>query len=129
MKPNNTIELFDIAEISSNKGNSTFRIGLNQQREGLLGYRTAGTTFGGHWHEGKSTSKNPETVYLLQGVMELRTKHIDQKEETITQLRAPIGVKIWPEIWHQLYAITDVCFVELNSLEEHIADTKYPNSK
>lgn len=127
MSGNKTFELFELSKISNNGGNSTLRISLSEQEEGLLGYRKSGTTFGGHWHEGKSISKNPETVYLLDGMLELRTKHINSHITENTRLKAPIGVRIWPNTWHQLYALTNVCFLELNSLEEHIADTKYPN--
>lgn len=129
MTENKTIELFELDEISNNNGNATLRIGLGNQAEGLLGYRVAGTTFGGHWHEGKSASKNPETVYLLEGVLELRTRHFEAEVAETIQLKAPIGLRIWPNTWHQLYAVTNVCFIELNSLEEHVADTKYPDSK
>ncbi|MGB0430608.1 MAG: hypothetical protein ACPGLV_09055 [Bacteroidia bacterium] len=117
--------LIELNAISKKDGNDTYRIDLKSQGEGILGYRKAGVTFGGHYHTGESASKNPETLFLLSGVIELRTRDINTDQILKKNLTAPIKIEVPINQWHQLYAYTDVCFLELNSLEEHINDTKY----
>jgi len=111
--------------ISENEKASTFRIDLNSQNEGILGFRKAGTVFGGHFHEGKSASKAPEKLTLIEGVLVMTCKNMQNQQEVVFHVKAPVSIEIYPFIWHKLHALTNVVFIEMNSLEEHIADTKY----
>ena len=91
--------------------------------EFLLVYRKAGTISGQHYHKGISDGKNPEDMLLVQGSAILHWKDlITNKEETIT-LNAPTRVLINANIWHELTAVTDIVFVELNSLADGSEDT------
>ena len=91
--------------------------------EFLLVYRNAGTVSGQHYHKGISVGKNPEDMLLVQGKAALHWKDLETKEEATIQLIAPIRVKIPANIWHELTAITDIVFIELNSLSEGSEDT------
>lgn len=91
--------------------------------EFLLVYRNAGTISGQHYHKGISASKNPEDMLLVQGKADLHWKDLETKEEKTIHLIAPIRVKIPANIWHELTAITDIVFIELNSLSEGSEDT------
>ncbi len=91
--------------------------------EFLLVYRNAGTLSGQHYHKGISAGKNPEDMLLVQGKAALHWKDLETMEETTIQLIAPIRVKIPANIWHELTAITDIVFIELNSLSEGSEDT------
>ena len=91
--------------------------------EFLLVYRNAGTVSGQHYHKGISAGKNPEDMLLVQGKAALHWKDLETKEETTIQLIAPIRAKIPANIWHELTAITDIVFIELNSLSEGSEDT------
>ncbi len=91
--------------------------------EFLLVYRNAGTVSGQHYHKGISVGKNPEDMLLVQGKADLHWKDLETKEEETIQLIAPIRVKIPANIWHELTAITDIVFIELNSLSEGSEDT------
>ena len=91
--------------------------------EFLLVYRNAGTVSGQHYHKGISAGKNPEDMLLVQGKADLHWKDLETKEEETIQLIAPIRVKIPANIWHELTAITDIVFIELNSLSEGSEDT------
>lgn len=91
--------------------------------EFLLVYRNAGTVSGQHYHKGISAGKNPEDMLLVQGKAALHWKDLETMEETTIQLIAPIRVKIPANIWHELTAITDIVFIELNSLSEGSEDT------
>lgn len=91
--------------------------------EFLLVYRNAGTVSGQHYHKGNSAGKNPEDMLLVQGKADLHWKDLETMEEKTIQLIAPTRVKIPANVWHELTAITDIVFIELNSLSEGSEDT------
>ena len=91
--------------------------------EFLLVYRNAGTVSGQHYHKGFSAGKHPEDMLLVQGKADLHWKDLLTNEEETIQLIAPIRVKIPANIWHELTAISDIVFIELNSLSEGSEDT------
>lgn len=98
---------------------------FSTQRTGefLLVYRNAGSISGQHYHKGISAGKNPEDMLLVQGKASLNWKNLETKEVNTVELIAPIRVKIPAQIWHELKAITDIVFIELNSLSDGSADT------
>jgi dTDP-4-dehydrorhamnose 3,5-epimerase-like enzyme len=91
--------------------------------EFLLVYRNAGSVSGQHYHEGISVGKNPEDMLLVQGKASLHWKNLKTNEVETVALVAPIRVLIQPNVWHELTAITDIVFVELNSLADGSEDT------
>ena len=91
--------------------------------EFLLVYRKAGTISGQHYHKGISTGKNPEDMLLVQGSANLHWKNFITDEEETVDLIAPVRVLIQAQVWHELTAITDIVFVELNSLADGSEDT------
>jgi hypothetical protein len=91
--------------------------------EFLLVYRNAGTISGQHYHKGVSKGKNPEDMLLVQGVAKLHWKNLETNESETVFLNAPVRVLIQANVWHELTAITDIVFVELNSLVEGSEDT------
>ena len=91
--------------------------------EFLLVYRNAGTISGQHYHKGISVGKNPEDMLLVQGKASLHWKDLKTNEENTVELMAPIRVLIQANTWHELTAITDIVFIELNSLSDGSEDT------
>jgi hypothetical protein len=91
--------------------------------EFLLIYRNAGTVSGQHYHKGISAGKNPEDMLLMQGKAYLHWKDLVTKEEKTIELIAPIRVQILANIWHELIAVTDIVYIELNSLSDGSEDT------
>jgi hypothetical protein len=91
--------------------------------EFLLVYRNAGSISGQHFHKGISSGKNPEDMLLVQGKANLHWKDLITNEENTIELIAPTRVKIPANNWHQLTAITDIVFIELNSLSDGSEDT------
>ena len=84
----------------------------------LLCYRNAGSSSGQHYHEGKSPNKAPEILYLFTGKVEIHWCPLSEKEIKVETIDAPARIEIPVNIWHQLIAVTDCCFIELNSLED-----------
>ena len=91
--------------------------------EFLLVYRNAGSISGQHYHKGNSAGKNPEDMLLVQGTASLHCRDLNTNEDKTFELVAPTRVLIQANVWHELTAITDIVFVELNSLVEGSEDT------
>lgn len=92
----------------------------NCQRTGdfMLCYRHAGSSSGQHYHEGHSDNKNPEVMYLFSGKAELHWCPLGGNEIAVTEINAPARVEVPVMVWHQLIAVTDCCFIELNSMDD-----------
>lgn len=84
----------------------------------LVCYRNAGSSSGQHYHEGKSEYKNPEVLYLFTGKAAIHWCALGGHEIVTTEVTAPVRVEVPVNVWHQLVAITNCCFIELNSLED-----------
>lgn len=89
----------------------------------LIVFRKAGTVSGRHYHKGISATKNPELFLLLNGNCTVNWKHIDSNEINTAKITGPTRLEIPPMVWHEVIADTDCTFVEMNSIEEHAADT------
>jgi len=91
--------------------------------EFLLVYRKAGTISGQHYHKGKSPGKNPEEMLLVQGSITMHWKNLETNESDTITIEAPSRVIIEANVWHEVKALTDIIFIELNSLVEGSEDT------
>lgn len=92
----------------------------NTDRSGdfILCYRKAGSSSGQHYHEGKADYKNPEILYLLTGKATIDWCPLDGNRIETIQIEAPARIEVQINVWHQLIAVTDCCFIELNSLAD-----------
>lgn len=84
----------------------------------IVCFRNAGSSSGQHYHKGKSNNKNPEILYLLTGTAALHWCPMGEKEIRVTEVIAPAKVEVPINVWHELIAVTDCSFLELNSLED-----------
>lgn len=89
----------------------------------LIVFRKAGTVSGKHYHKGISATKNPEIFLLLNGCCTVNWKHIDDATTQTANITGPTRLEIPPMIWHEVIANTDCTFIEMNSIDEHAADT------
>jgi hypothetical protein len=88
-------------------------------------FRKAGSISGRHYHKGSSATKAPEILLLLHGTLQLNWKHIDDADTQSATVEGPARLTIPPYIWHELVAQTDCVMLEMNSIDEHKADTFY----
>jgi dTDP-4-dehydrorhamnose 3,5-epimerase-like enzyme len=95
----------------------------NRTGEFLLVYRKAGTLSGQHYHKGKSLGKNPEEMLLVQGSIRMNWKNLETNVSDSITIEAPSRVIIEANVWHEVKALTDIIFIELNSLVEGSEDT------
>lgn len=91
--------------------------------EFLLVYRNAGTISGQHYHNGLHKGKNPEEMLLVQGEIILQWKDLQTQQTGMLNIKAPSRVIIPAKIWHEVKAVTDIVFIELNSLRDGSEDT------
>jgi hypothetical protein len=80
--------------------------------------RKAGSTSGQHYHEGKSSNKNPEVLFLLSGQANIHFCGLAEKTIQTVLISAPARVEVPILIWHELEAVTDCIFMEMNSLQD-----------
>ena len=95
----------------------------NRTGEFLLVYRKAGTISGQHYHKGNSAGKNPEEMLLVQGSLTMNWKNLETNASDTINIEAPSRVIIEVNVWHEVKALTDIIFIELNSLAEGNEDT------
>jgi dTDP-4-dehydrorhamnose 3,5-epimerase-like enzyme len=119
-------ELVELKELSNNENGSTHEFAAIQSEGYLLATRKAGTLSGNHYHKGQSLAKNPESLLLVQGKVKLSVKSLDTGDNELRVIDAPIIIRIKPRVIHTLEALTDIIFLEFNSLDEHKTDTYYP---
>jgi dTDP-4-dehydrorhamnose 3,5-epimerase-like enzyme len=91
----------------------------------LICFRKKGSISGRHYHKGISLTKNPEILILCSGSIELRWRETTAADLQIQIIEGPAKIEIPAYIWHEIIAITDCTFIELNALSEHKADTFY----
>lgn len=98
-----------------------------QERTGkqLLLFRKAGSVSGRHYHKGLSSAKNPEVFIVLHGSCIINWRLIQEDHLQTQKLEGPVRLEIPVDTWHEVIAITDCTFLEMNSIDEHIADTFY----
>ena len=103
---------------------TTAEILLDRQGKALSIFRKKDTIFGNHYHTGCQATKNPEIFWLLHGELKFEYRHIESKEWIVVDAVAPLKIDIYPNVIHRVTAITDAYMLELNSLQEHLDDTK-----
>jgi hypothetical protein len=122
----NYIEIQELDLIGENNKGATYGFETYARTGFIWAERKAGTVSGNHFHKGISDTKNPEVLLLTQGEAEIDGR-LESGEEVFRQVvKAPVIVKVYPNVIHTVSAITDIQFLEFNSLAEHKADTFYP---
>ncbi len=118
-----SVKIFPINLKASDERGALHYFSTDRTGEFLLVYRNAGSVSGQHYHKGNSRGKNPEDMLLVQGKANLHWKDLKTNQEETVEIVAPSRVFIQANVWHELTAITDIVFVELNSLADGSEDT------
>lgn len=121
-----SVRVKSINLLSENDQASTYTFNNEADKEYILAYRKAGSVSGNHYHSGSSEGKNPERLLLVSGKAKLKWRKVDDKEWQSSEISAPCMLEIFPNTVHTLTAISDISFLEFNSLEDHKQDTFYP---
>lgn len=113
-----SIEVEKLSLIGEDERGQTLHINNDRSGDFILAYRKAGSSSGRHYHTGRAAYKNPEILYLLSGEVRIRWRVLSDKKVTETTVVAPAKVVFPVNIWHELVAVTDCSFWEMNSLED-----------
>ena len=117
------ITISPLDKIGNDERGYTYEYFHERMGRQLVCFRKAGTISGRHYHKGLSLTKNPELILLAQGNVTINWRQTQHKELQSIWVEGPARIEIPPYIWHELVAMTDCTFIELNSLSEHQADT------
>jgi hypothetical protein len=98
---------------------------FNNERTGefILGYRVKDSVSGRHYHKGNAANKNPEVLILISGTIQLKTIELDTKNEQTVIVDVPSRIEIAAMVWHEVLALTDCVFLEMNSIKDCEDDT------
>lgn len=121
---NKKIEITTFDYIGQDERGTTAEITIDRAGKTLSIFRKEGTVFGNHYHEGKEDTKNPEKFYLLHGKLKFEYRFVEEQTWEEVILDPPSKVDIYPNVIHRVTALEDSYMIELNSLQEHINDTK-----
>lgn len=112
------VEIMSLSLINKDERGGTFTIENDRSGNFILAYRKAGSSSGRHYHQGASPYKNPEILYLLSGEALIRWRRLEETAVKEIKVTAPVKVIIAVDIWHELVALSDCSFWEMNSLED-----------
>jgi hypothetical protein len=123
MSENKEIVIMPFSFVGEDERGTTAEIELTRGGKVLSIFRKKDTVFGNHYHTGSQVTKNPEVFWLLHGELRMEYRSINSLEWIEVEVKGPTKMEIYPNVLHRVTAITDAYMLELNSLEEHIADT------
>jgi len=117
------ITITDLEQIGRDERGYTYEYFHERYGRHLIAFRKAGSVSGRHYHKGISLNKNPEIIILCHGALQLNWRAPNSNAVQSLFIEGPKKIDIPAFIWHEIVAKTDCCFIELNSLSEHQADT------
>lgn len=117
------IEITPLHLVGENERGATFTLELSRTGEFIYGTRIKGSVNGNHYHKGTEQVKNPEIFYLLSGEAVIRYMHAETNEKGSLTASGPCRILFPKQVWHEVEAVTDISFLECNSIAEHSRDT------
>lgn len=113
------VDISEIAPYSTNLKGETYELANDRLTNMVLCFRNENTISGNHYHTGLVSNKNPEILYLIQGVAIFRWRFLNSPEKIKERIvKGPCKITIPILVWHQFEAKTNLIFLELNSLED-----------
>jgi dTDP-4-dehydrorhamnose 3,5-epimerase-like enzyme len=117
------LKITKLTEIKNDERGASYEFSTHLTKDFLFVSRKKGTISGEHYHEGKSKQKDPETLVLIKGEFILEAKDLKTGETLKTTVEAPRKLEIGTNVWHKVTALSDITFLETNSLAQHMKDT------
>lgn len=123
MVQENMVEIIPISRVGEDERGTTHYFDTDRTGQFIISYRNAGSASGRHYHKGRSVNKNPEKIILMHGQATLNWFNVKGTEKGSEPIKAPAMVLVYPWIWHEVIADTDIVIFELNALEDGKEDT------
>ncbi len=112
------IKVTPVQLVGEDERGSNYEWNTDRSGDFILCYRKAGSSSGQHYHEGKADYKNPEVLYLVSGKAAMDWCPLGGSKIETVEMEAPARIEVPVNVWHQLIAVTDCCFMELNSMAD-----------
>lgn len=112
------VRISSLSLIGKDARGETLQVQNDRSGDFILAYRKSGSSSGRHYHNGISAYKDPEILILLSGEALIRWRNIAEEEIKEIKVIAPAKIEIDINIWHELIALTDCSFWEMNSLKD-----------
>lgn len=103
----NGVKIINLDLIKSDKKGGMFEFENRNAPNMILIKRKKDTISGAHYHTDENQWKNPETVILIDGKIEMYLKNVKTSEEFKQIYDTPTMFKINPFIYHSIKALTD----------------------
>lgn len=117
------VRVYELPLIGRDERGQTLVIPNRRSGDFMLGFRKAASSSGRHYHSGLRPNKNPEILILISGEAELRWRYLKETRLRVLHLKGPIRLEVDAGIWHEIYALSDLVFWEMNSLQDVQADS------
>ncbi|MEI8075765.1 MAG: hypothetical protein WCH78_13530 [Bacteroidota bacterium] len=117
------VEIIPLKKIGEDERGSTHIFETDRSGEFIFSFRHAGSLSGRHYHKGASPKKNPEKIILVSGEGTLNWFHVGGEEKGAIKIIGPTEIHIYPNVWHELVADTDIIVFEMNALVDGQGDT------
>ena len=117
------VEILPLIKIGEDERGSTHIFETDRTGEFIFSFRKAGSLSGRHYHKGVSPNKNPEKIILVKGEGILNWYEVNGNKKGSDKIIGPSLVHIYPGIWHELVADTDIVVFEMNALADGQGDT------
>ena len=120
---NNLIKKISFSKIGNdNRGiTSTFKL-CRKQDDFVFLTRKAGSISGNTYHKGLSQATSPKVFILLSGSVKFSYRKTDSKEVFEETINEQTIIEVSPSVTHQVEALTDVIFLEGNSIDDIVSD-------
>jgi hypothetical protein len=112
------VEIIDIDLIKKDKKGLFYEFENRDAKSMLLIKRYKWTISWDHYHTDENKWKNPETIILVSGKIELELKNIKTGEKFKQIFNKPTKFKIKSYIYHAIKALTDIIIIDMNSLKD-----------
>jgi hypothetical protein len=117
------VDIIPLKKIGEDERGSTHIFETDRSGEFIFSFRHAGSLSGRHYHKGASPKKNPEKIILVKGEGTLNWLHVGGEEKGSIKIVGPTEIHIYPNVWHELVADTDIIVFEMNALVDGQGDT------
>lgn len=114
MKNPFSVQALPSADPSNDRGQRTWMWSPKSDQHISVFSRRKGEEFGGHFHKGEDSAKNPEFFLILSGRIWIKFTDLfgGVFEITLDASEGPVELVIYPWILHEMTALEDCVFIE-----------------
>ena len=112
------VEIIDLELVKDDERGSIFQFPNRDSEKLLLIKRKKWSISGRHYHTWTNKMKDPETLIIIDGELEMILKNMKTGEEFKQIYTRPTMFKIAPFIYHEIRAITDIIMLDMNAIDD-----------